>query len=198
MAGKAEQNPDTSFQGVFRTVAALSRHDANRWLSKNLDKLSGELWDKYRNARKRELLHIRHVRLVMDELNQNDGNTHDFSKDEWYFLVTIGKFTMGYPNLVDTAFKEAVDDHYRMEPHHPEHEKVAGIECTAADIIEMAVDRLSRNLQFNNAQYNREQMEMFAPVFPVARDWKLKTYWEAVEQHGKLAKKLWIEMMQQN
>ena len=180
MSAKAEnKHQQNSFESVFHTVAALSRPDANRWLSDNLEKLSGDLWLKYRGARERELLHINHVRRVMAQLQLGKGveatNTskHDFSKDEWYFLVTIAKFTLGFPDLVDSAFKEAVNEHYALEPHHPEHEKVAGKECTAYDIVEMAVDRLSRNLQFNNGTYNREQMEKFAPVFPVARDWKL-------------------------
>lgn len=92
MSGQAAEEQHTSFEAVFRTVAALSRPDANRWLSNNLNKLSGALWQKYRSARQMELFHIRHVRRVMVEL-QNGGNVqhnqeqeeHDFSKDEWYF-----------------------------------------------------------------------------------------------------------------
>ena len=201
MSSQASQpQQQHSFEAVFHTLAALSRPDANRWLSENVDSLSGDIWLKYRNARERELLHIRHVRRVLTELQTENGgkptnaSQHDFSKDEWYFFVTISKFTLGFPELVDSAFKEAVAEHYRLEPHHPEHEKVTGNECTADNIVEMAVDRLSRNLQFNNAEYSRDQMEKFAPVFQKAQDLKLEMYWKAVEQHGELARKLWLEM----
>ena len=53
-----------------------------------------------------------------------------------------------------------------MEAHHPEYEKHTGNECTDADIAEMAVDRLARNLQFGaTGLVNMTVMDKFRPNF---------------------------------
>ena len=125
-------------------------------------------------------------------------SNHDFSKDEWYFLVTIGHHTLGHTDLVCDAYQQAITEHYRLEPHHPEHETVAGRDLTTADIEEMAVDHLSRNLQKHGgdgSMLNWEQMEQYIPVFAQPADWKIAAYQCAVKKHAGLAVKVWREML---
>jgi hypothetical protein len=123
----------------------------------------------YENYRQKEAFHVTHVRTCMDKLLPDKvPNQHDHSKDELYFLIT----TCAY-NITDDRCKvpaaiidKLVEGHYRAEPHHPEYEKLNKEgKIKDKDIIETAVDRLSRNLQFNQGQYNTADLTKYEPKF---------------------------------
>ena len=58
-----------------------------------------------------------------------------------------------------------LDRHYTLEPHHPEYEDRVGKECNEWNIFEMALDRLSRNVQFNHGEVQWQQFIKFRPKF---------------------------------
>ena len=122
-------------------------------------------------------------------------STHDHSKDEWFYMVAVGRFTLLYVDLLGEAFKTVVQDHYKVEAHHPEHENFPeNPDCSDADILDMSVDRLSRNLQFNNSEYNWEQFNKFDPVFPRDGRRKLELYHKYTKEHAEITKKVYLEM----
>ena len=104
---------------------------------------------------------------------------HDCSKDDMFAFILAMNYDVftGKDNIVpeesDQEFKDLLsnmvkmelDRHYTLEPHHPEYEKLTGKECQEQDILEMAVDRLSRNVQFNHGNVDVERMKKFLPTF---------------------------------
>jgi len=74
--------------------------------------------------------------------------------------------------------------HYCLEPHHPEHEKKTGNDCSDDNIFEMAIDRLARNVQFNHGEINMDQMRRFLPNFFINdTEGKQKSYMEYMEKY---------------
>lgn len=117
---------------------------------------------------------------------------HDHTKDEFYVFVTWatfdmkGKWSDDMTKLTQKTFDLTVAYHYQQEPHHPEWEKYhPGKECTPINIVEMAADRVSRNVQFNNGNVNKDQLlAVYLPKFfngtEEKKDLKLKMYLEYV------------------
>ena len=87
--------------------------------------------------------------------------------------------------LSPNVHTEEISRHFKAEPHHPEYEKQNKTsKIREEDIIETAVDRLSRNLQFNEGTYNTDQLTKYEPKF--VRDIKnritlYKAYIEALK-----------------
>ena len=184
-----------SFEEVFKMSEKRTREGANTWLTDHVPRMRGAEWDKFRRAREEELRHIRHVRHVMQAVT-GVSNNHDFSKDEWYMMVTIGRFTMDQADLTEQVFTKVVQEHYLLEPHHPEHEGLPGCQqCTTQDIMEMAVDRLSRNLQKNQGEYNWQQMGKYEPVFTYDVERKLELYRKSTKEYAEITEQIWKEMV---
>ena len=113
--------------------------------------------------------------------------------------MAVGRFTLGYADLLGDAFQSVVQDHYRQEAHHPEHETFPGNpECSDTDILEMAIDRLSRELQFNQGEYNWENMKRFEPSFTYDTERKLNLYRERSKENASLCKEIWDSMQSIN
>ena len=153
----------------------------------------------YENFREKEYHHIRHVRachsaLVLQQTQEYDGalhhcpaeveirgiSLHDHTKDEFYFFVTILAFGFNLrEDLPENLFQGELDRHFTLEPHHPEYEKLnahKGLRIKDRDIAEMAIDRLSRNLQFNSGKYNQEQIEKYEPRFLFDHERRIELY----------------------
>ena len=104
---------------------------------------------------------------------------HDFSKDDMFAFILAMNYDVftGKDNVVpeesDQEFKDLLtkmvkmetDRHYSLEPHHQQHEELMGKECREQDILEMSVDRLARNVQFNHGNVDLERMNKFLPTF---------------------------------
>ena len=98
---------------------------------------------------------------------------HDHSKDKLFAFILAMSFDVFIGDHRDTELKDKLsslvkvelDRHYSLEPHHPQHEQLTGNECTPQDILEMSLDRLARNVQFNAGQVNSERMKKFPPEF---------------------------------
>jgi len=135
---------------------------------------------------KEEIFHVQFVRMIMKELTGMDNN-HDWSKDYYYMAVTILGFKMDSKDLVKDLLEKEIEFHYELEAHHIEHMDYSKRLMTDREIREMAVDRLSRNLQFNNGEINLDQMIQFEPKFrhcPVA-DCQDDTHPTTMCQHEK-------------
>ena len=171
-------------EAVDYLTTKISREEANKLLrfasirKTMFDK--PELQNLYEDKLKDELFHLKHVRKCMDILDcKNENNKHDHTKDEYYFLITILGFDkeVGWSKLVSKELlTETINQHLHQEAHHPQYEEVPGQTIQDVDILEMVVDRLSRNLQFNNGKYNKEQWPNFDPVFLKDHKTKLKKY----------------------
>ena len=80
-----------------------------------------------------------------------------------------------------TLLDEELKRHYTLEAHHPEFELYNERECSELDIIEMAIDRLSRNAQFGNSHIDLDVMKKYLPTFPKGdNDKKRDLFWTYV------------------
>ncbi|KAI0214710.1 hypothetical protein LSAT2_000155 [Lamellibrachia satsuma] len=103
-----------------------------------------------------------------DQLTQLTGfpSAHDHTKDTWYMVVTALVFSMQLKELVCDVMDDVIGDHVAAEPHHEAYFERTKEVPTPDNVLEMALDRLARNLQKNGGVYNWEQMERFLPKWP--------------------------------
>ena len=77
-----------------------------------------------------------------------------------------------------------------MVSHHPEFELYHDGECTEIDLVEMAIDRLSRNCQFGDSYANMQVMEKYMPKFPKGdNEKKQQVYLSYVHKYKDLVQK---------
>ena len=173
------------------------RTEKNVWLDTHVHWLSGVTWDKYRVGLSREQLHVRHARAVMEELTEQPSN-HDWSKDSYYFFLAILHFDFdtSVKSLVGSAFKMEVKLHYSRERHHPEFEEhnPGAPLLDDNDVMEMAVDRMSRNLQMNGGSYNMQQMRGYEPRFHSNHERNVQLFREYVRDLAPTVK-TWYERL---
>lgn len=148
-------------------------------------------WEAYEKFRNEELFHCFFVRKCMNLLNPSGkNNLHDNSKDELYFFANICEYSLGRPV---SRLGEYLKKHWSSEKHHPEYELANPDRITEQDIIETCVDKLSRNLQFNEGNYNFEQLKIYEPVYNIDYDIRLKIYKSNLEKLMPIIQKLWRE-----
>ena len=183
--------------------------------------LSTEAQTHFKLILKREKIHFDFMKVVFPKCYELKHENplpehvphHDCSKDDMFAFILGMNFDVftGKDNVVpeesDQEFKDLLknmvqielDRHYTLEPHHPEYEKLTGKECQEQDILEMAVDRLSRNVQFNHGNVDVERMKKFLPTFFLG-DTKMKEemYIEFVSLFSKTvsqcAKEMYFKM----
>lgn len=118
-------------------------------------------------------------------------NDHDWSKDLYYMITTSLAYSLNKKDRLSGILDDEVERHYKLECHHPEHMKYNSYKMSYEDIFEMAIDRLSRNLQFNNGHINMDEMKKFEPDFAKssanvteteAQD-MLQFYWKCVNKY---------------
>jgi len=155
-----------------------------------LKKISDEARILFDLSRKKERHHILHVRMTLDAIEEHpkDHQPHDFSKDDLYFFVTSSKFDYRITcDDLDQLFLTETERHYRLEPHHEQFERIQNKECDTDDIREMAIDRLSRNIQSNHGSVNMDEMERYLPNFALGdKNKKLEIYRQYVKDHKEL------------
>lgn len=158
----------------------LTRLQANELLKREIwNLLPPDLVEKYKTIQAGETFHIRHVRRCMDKLLPNKvPNQHDHSKTELYFFLTNCAYKLTeHCSVGPKLLEDTIARHHKREAHHPEFEKwnkKKDIEET--DIIEIAVDRLSRNLQANSGDYNTRQLVTYEPKFVREHKKKIAIY----------------------
>jgi len=115
----------------------------------------------------REEQHRSFMNLALKECSpMKKWKLHDYTKDDLFFFVLASFFDGKASNQSLTSLKDhELERHYNMESHHPEFEKYGDNECDFDDIFEMALDRISRNLQFGNGLYDEEIMKKYIPTF---------------------------------
>ena len=142
---------------------------------------------------------------------------HDHTKDEYFAFILALHFEMlknpeteedkkAKPQ-VEVLVKHELDRHYIYEPHHPEWEKLHKKEISYIDIFEMAIDRLSRNVQFARGEINLAKMHQFFPKFYEGSEADIEVkktlYWNAVllfqEYVSKRSKEMyWNAVLEKN
>ncbi len=123
-----------------------------------------------------------------------DRQPHDFSKDPLFCFVMSFHFDCEQKSSeMEFLVQEEFENHYTSEAHHPEWEKMHQRECSTQDILEMAIDRLSRNLQRNDGQLNTKQMEQYLPQFPLGNNEEKQTkYLDFVKQYTSMVQKAYV------
>ena len=99
----------------------------------------------------------------MNELTASEDSDHDWSKDEVYMVIIALRYLLGRGDLVKDICEREIEHHYRHEIHVPEHVSYTWSVMDDMDIMEMAIDRLARILQFNNGNVNWELVNQFLP-----------------------------------
>jgi len=128
---------------------------------------------KYSDMVENEKRHIKLVRAVMDEIfsessDHFEASRHDFTKDEAYIFCTLMHFRFNIKDQISEFTQPEISRHARLEPHHPEFEfqpHITWPAFTDYNLLEMCIDRLARNLQFNKGLFNAEQFSKFLPTF---------------------------------
>ena len=214
-------NDATSKMLLLESVNFLLTLPSRRERNEILERKSGrnellpeEYLKEYESLRKREYKHIQHVRLcystILNEQSESDNpqqysadetpgiSLHDYSKDEFYFFVTILAFSFNLKDVLPYDLLQAeLDRHFTLEPHHPEYEKLnahKGLRIRDRDIAEMALDRLSRNLQFNDGKYNDSQIEKYEPCFLFDNDRRIKLYRKHIKDFKPVVLSIWNNM----
>ena len=156
--GDSEWKNDVDFKKLVHTMCTGTEKEVREYLENVV--LSGNceqtpfltiLKEKIED----EIFHIAFVRKC-------GFSNHDHSKGANYILSTIMHSSLRAKVI---NIKDILDDHYRQEDHHPGHSLFSEKPISDAGIHEMAVDRLSRNLQFNGGEINKGQMEQFQPKY---------------------------------
>ena len=136
-----------------------------------------------------ELRHINHMIMTMNKVNEKkygcgvkETSIHDHTKNMYYFFMTCGKYSIFsapkdkqlwnklkdlIPGGFDVECDKIVKMHTRSEKHHPEFEyELDACAISDEDIVEMCVDRMSRNIYANNGSIDMDQIfKFFMPKF---------------------------------
>ena len=188
-----EEDQDDIMALVKRLADIDDRDERVQVFNDSVEKLSPSAKNLLSFINSKESEHVIFVNKVLPkipEFPKEGRKPHDFSKDPLYFFVTSLKFdcAIATDELNRLATSE-IQRHYLLEPHHPEFESANGRECNIDDILEMAVDRLSRNVQVNNGSINMDQMMKFLPQFPLGDNTRKQAiYLEMVEKYGEVVK----------
>lgn len=137
----------------------------------------------------REDEHIMFMKHMMPYIDS--CSDHDWSKDKLckFALSSFfdGKCTS--PEAIKLKDEE-IQRHYMLEPHHPEWENYHDAECSETDIIEMAVDRLARCVQFGDGMVYMSNMMKFLPKFPKGNQQaKVDLFLQSCEQYKNVVEK---------
>ena len=119
---------------------------------------------------------------------------HDFSKDPLFCFIMSFRFDceVGTEEMLSLTADE-FRNHYQQEAHHPEWEAENNQECSQMDILEMAIDRVSRNLQRNDGFLNEQQMMQYLPRFPLGdNEGKQKMYLGYVKQYTAMVRQAYV------
>ena len=145
---------------------------------------------------------VDHKTYVNDLLRDKPGfstermKPHDYSKDSLFCFVMSLRFDCD--TRTDAMLKLVADEfqrHYTLEAHHPEYELVHNEECSTLDILEMAIDRLSRNVQRNDGDLNMAQIQ-YQPQFPLGdNDTKQKMYLGFVAKYSDFVQAAYIPII---
>lgn len=190
----------TTMNQLIKRIMRMTPTEANDMLEKHLwDILPVDQVERYKKLRNRETLHIAHVRNCMNQLLPDKRpNLHDHSKNELYFFITSCHFQMKDTCTVPKKYLDSIiASHHKEEAHHPEYEKYnKGKRISDEDIMEMVVDRLSRNLQGNGGAYDQQLIEHYYPSFQYDRKRRLELYKQYVDTFKPLVEREWHELTQ--
>ncbi len=94
---------------------------------------------------------------------------------------------------VSNMTAEEIQNHYHQESHYPEWDTQHNQECSPVDILEMAIDRLSRNLHRNDGNLNEEQMLQYLPQIPLGDNKaKQQLYLKYVDQYKDMVQNAYV------
>ncbi len=172
-----------------------NRHERSEEFEKKLDNLSAETRALIEYMIQKEADHKMYVNTLLRQIPEFLGRKpHDFSKDPLFCFVTSLRFDCGIDTeVILNMTADEILNHYRQESHHPEWETQHNRECSPVDILEMAIDRLSRNLQRNDGNLNEQQMLQYLPQFPLGDNkTKQELYWKYVEQYKDMVQNAYV------
>lgn len=183
---------------ITQLAAQKNREERKKLFSDCFEKMSSEGQELFKLTREKETLHINHVRKTLDMMDEHpkDREAHDFSKDDLYYFVTSAKFDYRVKSdEMEELFRMETERHYELEPHHEQYEQINGRECTVDDVREMAIDRLSRNIQANGGFVDLQQMEGYIPNFTLGDNEKKRDLFrQFIAKYNSLAEEVYKEL----
>ncbi len=175
--------------------AIPNRDERSREFEKKMENVSSETRVVINYMIQKEEDHKLYVNTLLRQIPVFLGRKpHDFSKDPLFCFVTSLRFDCGIDTEhVSNMTAEEIQNHYRQESHHPEWETQHNQECSSVDILEMAIDRLSRNLQRNDGNLNEEQMLQYLPQFKLGDNKaKQQLYLKYVDQYKDMVQNVYV------
>ncbi len=166
-------------------------------LERRLESVSSEtrvLIDYMVRKEKDHKLYVNSLLRQIPEFVAEGRRPHDFSKDLLFCFVTSLRFDCGIDteDVMKLTTTEILN-HHRQESHHPEWETHHNRECTRMDILEMAIDRLSRNVQRNDGNLNEKQMFQYLPIFPLGDyEKKRRIYLDYVKRYTSMVMEAYV------
>ncbi len=147
----------TTLAKALKDIPDRQRHAEE--LERRLESVSSETRALIDYMVRKEEDHKRYVNSLLRHIPEfiaEGRRPHDFSKDLLFCFITSLRFDCGIDteDVVNLTAAEILN-HYRQESHHPEWETQHNRECTRIDILEMAIDSLSRNVQRNDETSSR-------------------------------------------
>ena len=175
----------------------LDRATANRFWDDRLSETDSGLSDQLARLVTIERKHIACVRSAHEHAT-GSPSAHDHTKDTWYMVVTALVFSMQLKELVCDVMDDVIGDHVAAEPHHEAYFERTKEVPTSDNVLEMALDRLARNLQKNDGVYNWEQMERFLPKWPRhladKQEDLMQQYKDYCQQHKSIVQRTWKQV----
>ena len=152
-------------------------------------------------AEKREYEHYMLMGSLVETIGalQSEGRLpHDHSKDGLFFFAAASFYDGKVNSKEMKAFVDVeLSRHYGLEAHHPQYELYNdGQECPEQAIIEMGIDRLSRNDQFSTDGVIRvDEVLKFMPTFPLGDNaGKQSIFVESVKTHIDIVQNMFYNM----
>lgn len=194
------ENSAVDLATLVRQSKSLDRDAANRFWNDRLQRTDSASADQLIQLAQLVSVERKHIACVRATHERATGHpsTHDHTKDTWYMVVTALVFSMQLKELVADVMDDVIGDHVAAEPHHEAYfERTKGVPSDD-NVLEMALDRLARNQQKNDGEYNWEQMERFLPKWPRhladMEEVLMQKYKDYCRQHSSLVQRTWQQV----
>lgn len=161
----------------------------------------------------RETQHIFLMARILEKVQEfMYTEKHDHTKDTLYIFVTGIYFTAfknigEKPNNLQKMFSTETNRHYALEPHHPQYEMFRNehgeknAQCTRKDILEMALDRMARNVQMApKHMLSPDNVMLYKPEFEYNNSQKQRLFASFVydPEYVRLVQDTWNETFPQS
>lgn len=137
-----------------------------------------------------EELHTDMVKKAFKKITGKDSN-YGWSKDYFYMIVTSFSYELGSKNKLQNLFVKVTEEHFENEGYNVQHMDYSGFLLSDEQILEMAIDRMCRQIEIHYGYNTYDPMFEFEPRFrqcPVMGCYEC-TYDEKCQHEKEMLKK---------